>query len=111
VSPLGVDTEGYVYNVNADTVAQNLASALNAAELLLVTESAGLRRGQGPDADVVARCDRRLYETGVADGWITEGMRVKLKVAFDALAAGVGDVWIVGADDLVRRERATRVQE
>jgi hypothetical protein len=36
-------------------------------------------------------------------------MRVKLKVAFDALDHGVEAVWIVGADDLDRRETATRV--
>jgi acetylglutamate kinase len=107
VSPLGVDVAGGVYNVNADTVAESLASALNARELLLVTEKGGLRRG--PDGDVVAECDRVLYASGMEDGWITEGMRVKLKVAFDALDHGVEAVWIVGADDLDRRETATRV--
>lgn len=109
VSPLGVDVAGGVYNVNADTVAECLASALKADELLLVTETSGLRRGPDEDAAMVPECDRSLYEEGMSDGWITEGMRVKLKVAFDALDHGVGSVWIVGADDMDRRETATRV--
>lgn len=109
VSPLGVDVAGGVYNVNADTVAGSLAAAMQARELLLVTETGGLLRGPGPGAEPVPECTRALFEEGLETGWITAGMRVKLTVGFDALAHGVDAVWIVGAGDLEHRERATRI--
>lgn len=109
LSPLGVDRAGAVYNVNADTVARAVAVALEAQELLMVTESGSLRHGSNPDAPALSFCDRILFDRGVADGWIGGGMRVKLQVALDAVRAGIPSVWIVGFDDLIDRRNATRV--
>ena len=109
VAPLGIDAEGLVYNVNADTVAHAIAAALDASQLLLVTASGGVQRG-ADDADaLLAECDVQAYERGLADGWISGGMRVKLHVAFEALRAGVDEVFILAPDDLVARKAATRV--
>ncbi len=109
VAPLGIDDSGQVYNVNADTVAVAIAQELQAAELLLVTEAGGLRTGAEADATLVPVCDAEMFEAGVRDGWITAGMRVKMELGLEALAGGVGEVWVTAAADLVRREKATRV--
>ena len=109
IAPLGVDESGQLFNVNADTVSCALASALAADEYLLLTESGGVRRAAGDAASHVSVCSRALYEQGIDDGWIQGGMRVKLKVAFDALDAGVDRVRILSPADLLSSDGGTRV--
>ena len=109
VAPLGVDDNGQLYNVNADTVASALATALKAGQFLLVTRAGGVRRDPKDSGSRVAVCDRNIYQAGVKDRWITDGMRVKLKVAFDTLAAGVEEVYILTPDDLLEKKTGTRI--
>ncbi len=109
VAPLGIDGDGLLYNVNADTVARTLAEALHAACLLLVTEAGGVRRDVDDPASLLPRCDAATFEAGQDAGWIQGGMRVKLQVAFEALRAGVSEVFILAPDDLAARASATQV--
>lgn len=106
VAPLGIDAEGQVYNVNADTVAVAIASELKAAELLLVTDAGCVLRG----TTRLAECDRALFDQGVAQGWIQAGMRVKIQLGLEALEAGVREVWVTGPEDIVRRRASTRIR-
>lgn len=109
VATLSADGSGQLYNVNADTTACAIAAALAADALLLVTETGGVRRDAEEASSLLAACTRETYEEGLETGWITGGMGVKLRVGFDALRAGVGSVFIVGAADLMHRRHATRV--
>ena len=109
IAPLGVDENGLVYNVNADTVAGALAMALRAQELLLVTAAGGLRRESHKASTLLPRCTQETYDRGLAAGWITDGMSVKLSVALDSVRSGIKHVFVVSASDIVRREHATRV--
>ena len=110
VAPLGIDSDGQIYNVNADTVAQALASALEADRLLLVTGTGGVRRSAEAAETRLDVCDFDTYAAGLAEGWIEGGMRVKLKTAFDALENGVEQAYILAPDDLTARSKATRVE-
>jgi acetylglutamate kinase len=109
VAPLGLDDAGQLYNVNADTVAHALAEALGAEQLLLVTETGGLKRCADEPASHLHECDAATFEEGTATGWIYGGMRVKLHVAFEALRSGIGEVFICAPDDVLARAYATRV--
>lgn len=109
VAPLGVDAEGQVYNVNADTVARALAETLQAEALLFATETGGVQRSPGTDADSLATCSAATAATGASEGWICGGMKVKVDMALDALRAGVSEVCIVHVADLVERRRATQM--
>lgn len=109
VAPLGVGANGHLYNVNADTVSYALATAVAADEYLLVTESGGVRREADDAASHLDVCSRADYERGVDEGWIQGGMRVKLKVAFDALDAGIPRVLIVAPENLMSGEGGTKV--
>jgi acetylglutamate kinase len=96
VSPLAADRAGNVLNVNADTVASALASALQAEKLVLLTPSGGLLKN--PDdpqslLDVVDLADLDALEAG---GVVRNGMRPKVKAAREALAKGVRRVHLVG---------------
>ena len=108
-APLGSDGEGNVYNVNADTVACTLAAAFSAVQFLLVTETGGVQKEVGQPASRLSRIDERLFQEGVGTGWIGGGMRVKLNVAFDARRGGIPEVYILAPDDILTRERGTRV--
>ena len=109
IAPVAVDASGQTYNVNADTVAQSIARALNASRLLLVTESGGVRRDATQADSLLDRVDAATFETGKSEGWIAGGMLVKLRVAFDALSAGVKDVSIVPPDGIDGSRAGTRV--
>ena len=109
VAPLGIDDEGQVYNVNADTVACALAEALAAARILFVTGAGAVRRdAEDPDSRLDL-CDASTAEQGVAAGWIEGGMRVKVETALNALDGPVGEVHICGPDDLLDRANSTQV--
>ncbi|NNE48551.1 MAG: acetylglutamate kinase [Rhodothermales bacterium] len=109
LAPICVDNLGRLYNVNADTVASAIAEHTNARSLLMVTETGGLRRHADDPASILGACDRSVYASGLADGWISGGMQVKLHVALEALKVGIPEVWIVAPDDLLTRATATRI--
>lgn len=109
VAPLGIDDTGQLYNVNADTVSYALAAAVGADEYLLMTESGGVRRDADDPHSHIDVCSRADFERGVDEGWIQGGMRVKLKVAFDALEAGIPRVLILSPENLMSQEGGTRV--
>jgi len=109
VAPLGIDDEGKLYNVNADTVASALAGALKANALLFVTGTGGVRRDADDPESHLSTCDAETFDAGVAEGWIEGGMRVKMKTALDALRNGVSQAFVCAPDDLVARSQATEV--
>jgi acetylglutamate kinase len=96
VATIGVDRDGQLYNVNADTTAAAIAGALAADAFHIVTDSGGLKHG----SMLVDACDRELFDAGKQEGWINGGMLVKLTAGFDAVTRGVSQVCIVGADSL-----------
>lgn len=109
VSPLGIDQEGYTYNVNADTVAHSIAAALKARAFFLLTESGGVRQDPQDPASLLPLIDEAAYKQGKEHGWIQGGMLVKLNVAFKARSSGIEEVMITSPDDILTRTRGTRV--
>ena len=109
VAPLGVDETGQVYNVNADTVASALAAELGARRLLFVTGTGGVRRDADDPTSQLDECDHNTFETGVEEGWIVGGMRVKVETALEALAAGVDHAAICAPTDVRDRARGTTI--
>ncbi len=109
IAPLGVDTTGQRYNINADTVAGALAIATQAEELLLVTDTGGVLQDPADPESLIRTCAPTDESVGIDQGWITGGMLVKLRIAREALASGVPSVWILGADDLLQKQNATSV--
>ena len=109
VSPLGIDQEGYTYNVNADTVAQSIAAALEARAFFLLTESGGVRSNPDDPSSLLSVIDQATYQRGIDDDWIKGGMLVKLNVAFNARTSGIDKVIITSPDDILTRSKGTRV--
>ncbi len=86
VASLGLGYDGQAYNVNADTVAAELAVVLGATKLLLLTDVEGVIGPDGARVSVLEPSEaRRLVEAGA----ITGGMLPKLEAGLRAQAAGV----------------------
>jgi acetylglutamate kinase len=84
VSPVSLDaTDRRAVNVNADSAALALAAALNAGELIFVSNVPGVLI----DGAVVPQMDRAAVERGIAGGAITGGMIAKVRAATEALHA------------------------
>ncbi|MGB3545164.1 acetylglutamate kinase [Rubrivirga sp.] len=96
VATVCADHEGALYNVNADTVASEIAAALGSPRLDLVTEAAGVRRDPEDPDSLLPRLTRAEVEAGISQGWIGGGMRPKLTTALAALDRGVPAVRICG---------------
>jgi acetylglutamate kinase len=82
--------DGLAYNVNADMVAQAVAAALGAAELVFVSNVPGVIL----DGQVAPQLDAADVATAIASGAISGGMIPKVRAALDVLEAGVRSVRI-----------------
>ncbi len=92
ISPIGFGTDNESYNINADVVASQLATTLQAEKLLLLTNIPGVLDKQG---QLLAQLTPAHIDALVADGTISGGMLPKLAGAIDAAKAGVKTVHIV----------------
>jgi acetylglutamate kinase len=102
---LGCDRDGQPLNINGDTVASQLAGALEADALVLVTSTPGVLRDVNDPASRIPRITRAEFERMVKDGTVSGGMIPKLEESFDVLRGGAKSVVIVGnlgEGDLVR---------
>ena len=72
VSSVAADETGQAYNINADTVAGELAAALGAEKLILLTDTAGILRDYKDVATLIPRLDihdaRNLIDEGIVSG-------------------------------------------
>ena len=93
---LGVDAGGQVYNINADIVATRLARELAADGLFLISDLPGVLRDVGDPASRIPRLGIAEGRALIASGVVTKGMIPKLEESFEALAAGVRRIHIVG---------------
>jgi acetylglutamate kinase len=82
IAPLGLDADGTLLNINADTAAAAIAAALEADAALFMTDVPGVRDAGGA---VLPRLDRGDVERLIADGVIAGGMIPKVRACLDAL--------------------------
>jgi acetylglutamate kinase len=91
LSSVGASTTGALFNINADTAAAAVASALRAPELRFFTDVEGLL---DQDGNVVARLDTRQLEEMLDSPVVSGGMKPKLQAALSALKSGVSQITI-----------------
>jgi acetylglutamate kinase len=90
ISPVSLGDDGGALNINADEVATSVATALNAEELLFLTDVEGVRV-DGERVEALTSADAQQL---IANEIATGGMAVKLRAAVLALHAGVARVRI-----------------
>lgn len=106
LSPVSRATDGEAVNVNADEAAGAVAAALGAAELLFLTDVAGVL----DDREVVPELSVSEAKSMIDSGAATGGMALKLTAAMDALRLGVPLVRIGRFEALVDEGAGTRVR-
>jgi acetylglutamate kinase len=86
VAPIAMGDDGHSYNINADTMAGAIASALGASRLFLLTDVAGVLDKSGA---LLTDLDPERVAALQSDGTITGGMIPKLETCVNAVNGGV----------------------
>ncbi len=94
IAPIGVDSEGQSYNINADTVAGMVASALEAEKLMLLTDIDGIKTSLDSD-EIIYHIDKKGILKLIDEGVISGGMIPKALGGIKAIDAGVNSVHII----------------
>jgi acetylglutamate kinase len=98
VATLGVTSEGgRVFNINADTTSVQIAKALAAEALIMVTKVGAVLRDVNDPATRIARVTPDGARALIEEGVIAGGMIPKVEEAISVLDEGVGAIVIVGA--------------
>jgi acetylglutamate kinase len=86
IAPIGVGRKGETFNINADTVAGAVASAMSASRLLMLTDVEGVL---DKDGKLIPRLNLAQARALIANGTISGGMIPKIETAIDAVEGGV----------------------
>jgi len=89
IATVGVDHEGNVYNINADTAAAAIASALGAANIILMTDTRGLLRDLNDPSTLISEVYLDEIPGLIEQKIITGGMLPKTQCCIDAINNGV----------------------
>ena len=95
VSTLGCDSEGNVYNINADTAAARIAGALHAECLISMTDICGILRDKDDPATLIPEIGVNEAPELVRQGIINGGMIPKVECCINAIEWGVQKVFIL----------------
>jgi acetylglutamate kinase len=95
ISSVAPDAEGRAHNINADTVAGELAAALQAEKLVLLTDTPGILRDREDPASLIRQITLAEARALISEGVVVGGMTPKTECCIRALAQGVQAAHIV----------------
>lgn len=95
VAPVGVGEEGESYNINADTVAGEIAAALKADKLILLTDVPGILADPADPSTLISVLKVEDARHMIKEGRIDGGMIPKVECCMEALAGGVATTHII----------------
>ena len=95
IAPIGVGKNGESYNINADYVAAEIAGALNAEKLLLLTDIEGIYKDYHDKSTFISTLTQDKARQYIKDGTIDGGMIPKVEACLCALQAGAGKTHII----------------
>jgi acetylglutamate kinase len=95
VSSLGADLEGMVFNINADTIATEIAVGLEAEKLILLSDVDGIYLHAGDPSTKLSRLTVEEAEKLVREGVARGGMIPKLQGITNLLRRGVKSAHII----------------
>ncbi len=95
ISPIAMDVNGRALNLNADTVAGDIAAALGAKKLILMTDVPGVLKDPKDRSSRISRVNLEDVEHLIREGVISGGMIPKMRGAATAVESGVENVHII----------------
>ena len=95
ISSTAADSNGQCYNINADTVAAEVATALGARRLVYLSDVPGLLRNPDDSNSLLSSLAVNQVDSLIKEGVIAKGMLPKVNSAVQALNAGVNRVHLI----------------
>ena len=95
ISSVAASREGQSHNINADTVAGELAAALEAEKLILLTDTPGILHDRHDPESLIRKIRLSEARQLIQDGVVAGGMTPKTECCIRALAQGVSAAHIV----------------
>jgi acetylglutamate kinase len=92
IAPIGVGTDGVTYNINADWVAGEIAGALKAEKLLILTDVKGIL---DPKGELYSTLTRKKVKELIKKGIIKLGMLPKVESCLTSLDHSVSKAHII----------------
>lgn len=89
IATVGTDCKGQTYNINADTAAAEIAAALQAENMITLTDIRGLMRDISDENSLIPVVKIDEVETLINDGIISGGMIPKVKSLKKSVLSGV----------------------
>lgn len=98
VSSLGADDEGQIFNINADTIASEIAAQLKAEKLILMSDVNGIYLDANDETTKLSRLSVAQIEEMIESGKATGGMIPKLQSLTEILERGVNSAHVIGGN-------------
>ncbi|NQY79503.1 MAG: acetylglutamate kinase [Candidatus Caenarcaniphilales bacterium] len=95
ISSIAPDEEGQAYNINADSMAAELAIRLNADKLLLMTDTPGILMDKSDSSSLIKDMDLIKAEELVITGIVQGGMIPKTECCIKSIKSGVKEAVIL----------------
>jgi acetylglutamate kinase len=95
ISPIGRDSEGNIFNINADTAAGAAAAALGAAKMIYLSDVPGIMRDPKEADSLIPTLSVSGVQGLIEEGIIAGGMIPKVQSAMRAIEEGVKKVHFI----------------
>ena len=95
ISSVAADEKGQAHNINADTVAGEIAAALDAEKMILLTDTPGILEDYTNPSTLLTKLDIRTARKLIAKGIVSGGMIPKVDCCVRSLAQGVKAAHII----------------
>jgi acetylglutamate kinase len=95
IAPIASDLKGQSYNINADIVAGEIASAINAHKLIILTDTPGILLDASDPTTILSSLDINKVNTLINQNVITGGMLPKVNCCLKAISQGVDSTHII----------------
>lgn len=95
IATVGADEKGQTYNINADTAASAIAAALQAENMIMLTDIRGLMRNVKDESSLIPTVRLSEVESLINEGIISGGMIPKVKSCESAVRSGVKKAFMI----------------
>jgi len=95
IAPIGIGVDGQIYNINADTMAGEIASAFQSEKLIVLTDTLGILRDLSDISSLMPTIRMREIDSLIEEGLVAGGMLPKVEACRTALMGGVYKTHII----------------
>jgi acetylglutamate kinase len=95
VSPIGVDKKGNTLNLNADTVAGDIAGKVDAEKLIILTDVPGILEDPNDPETLIRKVKIDEISDLIGNGIVSDGMIPKIETCLNAIENGVQSAHII----------------